>query len=265
MDLEAVPNLSYPTLLGVLGLENTPPGGATAIQHWLSCAPITPDSSILDVACSTGFSGRMMLKDTKCHLLGFDIDATSVQAASMSAHSASLPNAHYVRADASSIPIKDNTFSHALVGSAFGFFSEREQALDEIARVLQPGGHLFAATFCIERKAPERLIQDAQAVLGFNVNLNSAYWESFFSRKFKVLHNTRLVVSKLPIHSLLEAVHSQAKVLHPTVHLDERTQEAILDRWVTIRMLFNELRDYQKVHLLVLQRLGYQNEELVYP
>lgn len=97
-------------------------------------------SKILEVCCGTGHLVNELSKVGKYTGLDF--------APSMVAHcKKTYPKKKFVLGDAEDLPFKKNSFDVAICFWSFHHIVYPEQALDEMRRVLKPGGLIVIATF----------------------------------------------------------------------------------------------------------------------
>ena len=68
------------------------------------------------------------------------------------------PSAAYVRGDAVRLPFRDASFDGVCCFAALHFFDDPFAALDDMARVLTPGGRIALLTSCRTQSAPMRTI-----------------------------------------------------------------------------------------------------------
>jgi ubiquinone/menaquinone biosynthesis C-methylase UbiE len=101
---------------------------------------------VLDLACGTGELERLLLtRWPDLQITGVDLSAGMLRQASAKLKDAS---ALWVLAEATHLPFPDGTFDYAICASSFHYFSEPLQALQEIRRVLHPGGRLILVDWC---------------------------------------------------------------------------------------------------------------------
>lgn len=103
-----------------------------------------PGERVLDVACGTGVVTRLAAERVGPDgtVAGLDPNPGMLAVA----REAALPGApvRWHEAPAEEIPLPDDGFDLALCGMGLQFFSDRPAALEEIRRVLVPGGRLAA-------------------------------------------------------------------------------------------------------------------------
>jgi SAM-dependent methyltransferase len=100
---------------------------------------IAPSSSVLDVGCGTG---RWLARYQKRQLLPVGLDATAGMLKRAASRNLSCP---LVVAVAQRLPFRDQTFSFVSAVTVIQHIppSEQRESLQEMARVLKPGGHLL--------------------------------------------------------------------------------------------------------------------------
>jgi len=98
--------------------------------------PEKPPSRIVDVGCGTGRLLRAVsVRWPEARLIGIDPAEQMVsQAARLS------PDATFARAPAEALPLPDESTDIVLSSISFHHWADQERGLQEIARVLRPGG-----------------------------------------------------------------------------------------------------------------------------
>ncbi|HYS78141.1 MAG TPA: class I SAM-dependent methyltransferase [Candidatus Dormibacteraeota bacterium] len=105
---------------------------------------------ILDLACGTGTLTQLLLEETPggASVLGVDLSRTSLALAhrrlfgdgALPEHAARV---RLVAATADALPVRDRSADAVLMGNAIHYFKDPGRLLEEVRRVLRPGG-LFA-------------------------------------------------------------------------------------------------------------------------
>jgi ubiquinone/menaquinone biosynthesis C-methylase UbiE len=119
---------------------------------------IPPRSSVLDVAPGPGYFAIELAKLGGYSITGLDISETFVTIARANAAKAGV-QADFRRGNASCMPFGDETFDFLLCRAAFKNFSEPKRALEEMHRVLKPGGQ--ALIIDLRKDASEESIKQA--------------------------------------------------------------------------------------------------------
>jgi ubiquinone/menaquinone biosynthesis C-methylase UbiE len=102
-------------------------------------AQIPPRSSVLEVAPGPGYFAIELAKLGDYRITGLDISETFVEIARANAGEANV-QVDFRRGNASAMPFRDAKFDFLLCRAAFKNFSEPKRALEEMHRVLKPGG-----------------------------------------------------------------------------------------------------------------------------
>lgn len=100
---------------------------------------VPPGSAVLEVAPGPGYFCIELAKLGKYSITGLDISHTFVEIASRKAAEASV-QVNFRQGNASSMPFPDDTFDFLLCRAAFKNFAQPVRALQEMCRVLKPGG-----------------------------------------------------------------------------------------------------------------------------
>ena len=103
----------------------------------------SPGSDILDVACGTGIVARTAASKlgSDARVTGLDINQQMLNKASEMAEMEGL-EIDWQQGDAGDLPFEDNRFDNLFCQQAMQFFPEPQQVLNEMQRVLKPGGVL---------------------------------------------------------------------------------------------------------------------------
>lgn len=104
-------------------------------------------SRLLDVACGSGGPTLRIARATGCSVVGIDLHEDAVSTALAAAAEQDLSErATFRRADASRpLPFARGSFDAAICVDAINHLPDRARVLAELARVLEPGGHLLYA------------------------------------------------------------------------------------------------------------------------
>jgi ubiquinone/menaquinone biosynthesis C-methylase UbiE len=95
---------------------------------------------VLDLGCGTGWASRRMAR-VAAEVVGLDVADEMLRRAEQA--SADFRNVRYVWGSAEKIPAPDNHFTKVLSVASFYYYADQGKALDELRRVLAPGGKLF--------------------------------------------------------------------------------------------------------------------------
>ena len=97
---------------------------------------------VLDLGCGAGWATRLLAaKVPRGEVIGIDISDEMVRRAEQA--SKQFSNASYRVGSAQKIPSEDNVFTKVLSVESFYYYADQGRALDELFRVMAPGGRFF--------------------------------------------------------------------------------------------------------------------------
>jgi ubiquinone/menaquinone biosynthesis C-methylase UbiE len=131
---------------------------------------LAPDSTVLEIAPGPGFFSIALAKRGAFRVTGLDISKTFVDLASARAADEHV-SVDFRLGNASAMPFADQSFDFCLCRAAFKNFSEPVRAIQEMYRVLKPGGR--AVIIDLRKDAPQKSID--QYVDGLSLNPFSAW------------------------------------------------------------------------------------------
>ena len=106
----------------------------------LEMLAVGPGDSVLDVGCGPGNFTRAFARASGDGLVvGLDASRTMLEQAVIEANP---PHVRYVRGDAAALPFPDASFDAVCCFAALYFIEQPLRAIDEIVRVLAPGGRV---------------------------------------------------------------------------------------------------------------------------
>jgi demethylmenaquinone methyltransferase/2-methoxy-6-polyprenyl-1,4-benzoquinol methylase len=119
-------------------------------------AELGPGDSALDVCCGTGdltleLAGRVAPGG---HVVGCDFSEPMLDLAREKAHQRGAGGVRFEWADALSLPYDAGRFDAVTVGFGVRNFADRDRGLQEMIRVLRPGGRLVVLEFTKPRRPP---------------------------------------------------------------------------------------------------------------
>ena len=118
-------------------------------RHWhtakqaLARIPVEPGDTVLDLGCGSGYAGRA-LRDTRDAGRVYGLDGSPAMVRNAGSYTDD-PRVSYLVGDFDALPVADDTVDHVWSMEAFYYAADPEHTLDEIARVLRPGGTFYCA------------------------------------------------------------------------------------------------------------------------
>jgi demethylmenaquinone methyltransferase / 2-methoxy-6-polyprenyl-1,4-benzoquinol methylase len=144
--------------------------GTHRVAKWyaIKASNIKPGSKVLDIAAGTGDLTILISKRVgpQGSVILSDINEQMLQAGrARLAKTDILDNVQFLQADAEDLQFEDNTFDAVTIGYGIRNFTNKMQALQEILRVLKPGGQLTIIEFSKPTSKPLQLMADAYSSL----------------------------------------------------------------------------------------------------
>jgi ubiquinone/menaquinone biosynthesis C-methylase UbiE len=245
---------SYTDFVGTINQTNVPPGSYHTISKWATYGSVHPDSFVVEVACTTGFSLRELARKTGCRGVGFDISRPSVAKAEANLREAGLENrVSYITADGLSFEPSEKA-SHVVVGAALGFFPNARNMLERCLTFFDQRGTILASPFYLKKTIPSDLIAEARQVL--NMTPTVAGYKEVMS------HYQGLQIHLEERHDLVEetvdelkhyCLSTAARAMHELGSHSSALHDVIFSRLFQIRDLCNRLRPYQQYSILVFE------------
>ena len=131
---------------GRLLMGATGPGMDAERRIALRMLDLSPNSRVLDLACGPGnFTREFARVADEGLVVGLDASQAMLAVAVRETESA---NVAYVRGDACALPFSDGSFDAVCCFAALYLIEQPMRALDEIARVLAPGGRVALLSSC---------------------------------------------------------------------------------------------------------------------
>lgn len=151
-------NVGYPVSL----LQPMP---AAALTSFAGVAPVAlfaqlpSGATVLDLGCGAGLDSLLAAQriGPTGRVIGVDFSPTMVARAQHNLASTGLTNVDCVRGDAERLPLADGVVNIALINGIFNLNPARAAIFAELARVLQPGGQVFAAEIVLRHPRPTQV------------------------------------------------------------------------------------------------------------
>lgn len=120
-------------------------------------ADIPPGAVVLDLGCGAGLDSLIAAERVgpSGEVVGVDFSQAMVDRATAAAEAAGLDNLRVVQGDAEAVPLEDACIDVVLVNGIFNLNPFRSRLFAELARVLRPGGMLFAAELILRAPLSE--------------------------------------------------------------------------------------------------------------
>jgi arsenite methyltransferase len=154
-------NLGYPAPV----LDSLPPSaveGFSGVSAVALAADIPEGATVLDLGCGAGVDSLLAARRVgpRGHVVGIDFSPPMLERARCAVREARGANVSPVRAAAEQLPLRTDSIAIALVNGIFNLNPARAAIFREIARVVAPGGAVYAAELILKEPLPECVRQD---------------------------------------------------------------------------------------------------------
>ena len=112
-------------------------------KHALARMPVEAGDTIVDLGCGSGYAGRA-LRDTRDAGRVYGLDGSPVMARNARSYTDDA-RISYLVADFDALPVADDSVDHVWSMEAFYYAADPKHTLEEIARILRPGGTFYCA------------------------------------------------------------------------------------------------------------------------
>jgi ubiquinone/menaquinone biosynthesis C-methylase UbiE len=115
-------------------------------QQTLALMKLKPGERVLDLGCGAGWASRLLAQlvgggDRSGQVVGLDVSDEMIRRAR--ATSQQYDNILFVVGSAQQIPWQEDFFDKVLSVESFYYYGDQGSALDEVRRVMAPGGELY--------------------------------------------------------------------------------------------------------------------------
>ena len=145
-------NLGYPSEL----LDTLPQASTEAfagVSNVSLFAELPLGAKVLDLGCGAGMDSIIAARRVgpMGQLIGIDFSHTMLERADRAKQSENLPRLLFQHGDAEKIPLLDSSVDIALVNGIFNLNPKRKEIFSELARVVRPGGSVYAAELILAK------------------------------------------------------------------------------------------------------------------
>lgn len=125
-------------------------------------ASLTENATVLDLGCGAGMDSLIAARHVGPggRVVGIDFSTAMLERAKRAVDSSGVGNTSIVRAVAERLPLGDGTIDVALVNGIFNLNPARAEIFRELARVVAPGGAVYAAELILKEPLPSDVRHD---------------------------------------------------------------------------------------------------------
>lgn len=122
-------------------------------------AEIPSGATVLDLGCGAGLDSLIAARRVgpTGQVIGLDFSPTMLQRARQAEAEAGFEQVDFRQSEAESLHLDDASIDIALVNGIFNLNPTREQIFRELARVIRPGGAVYAAELILREPLPPKI------------------------------------------------------------------------------------------------------------
>lgn len=119
-------------------------------------ADLRPAMRVLDLGCGAGLDSFIAARRVgrSGMVVGIDFSATMLMRARQGAVDSGAVNLTFCQASAESLPLKSDAIDAVMINGIFNLNPAREAIFVELARVVRPGGSVYAAELILREPLP---------------------------------------------------------------------------------------------------------------
>jgi arsenite methyltransferase len=127
-----------------------------------SAAPLGQGENVVDVGCGAGIDSLIaaIMVAPRGEVVGVDMTPAMVDKARSAAQRAGFSNVRFHHGVAESLPVADGWADVVISNGVMNLFPDKLAGLQEMARVLKPGGRLQIGDILVERSVGEKAKRD---------------------------------------------------------------------------------------------------------
>ena len=120
-------------------------------------AELPGGATVLEVGCGAGLDTLIAARRTGAEgkVIAVDFSMAMLDRARDSAQEAGIDNVEFLCADAEKLPVPNGSIDVAIVNGIFNLNPRRDQIFSELARVVKPGGAVYAAEIVLAGPLPK--------------------------------------------------------------------------------------------------------------
>ncbi len=148
-------NLGY-SLEVLTGIPAVAVDAFAGVSNVAVFAEIPSGATVLDLGCGAGLDSLIAAQRVgpTGQVIGLDFSPTMLQRARQAAIEADIERVEFRHNDAENLDLEDASIDIALVNGIFNLNPTREQIFHELARVIRPGGAVYAAELILREPLP---------------------------------------------------------------------------------------------------------------
>lgn len=228
-----------------IGIKVLHPGGYSSTEELCSKCNISENSTVLDLACGVGTTSFFIYDKFGCKVVGIDIDENLINIAKKSQIKKKIEDKITFKvANAFDLPFQDRTFDVIISQAFFILIDEKMRALEEISRVLKPGGYWGSLELGWFKIPSERIFNELRTKTCNDFIPRVKTFEDW-EKMFGIKNFSHLYTSKYQMDSgMLKLLQSEGLINFFRVMLKVMRNPPARKRMMNVQKTFRKYQDY---------------------
>jgi len=141
----------------LVGLPESSIASFAGTGNPFSLRALDPGEKVVDIGSGAGFdsliAAHMVSPDGQ--VVGIDMTPTMIAKAKSAAQEAGISNVEFRQSYAETLPVEDAWADVVISNGVLNLIPDKPAALQEMARILKPGGHLQIGDIMVQKAVPE--------------------------------------------------------------------------------------------------------------
>ena len=141
----------------LIGLPESSIASFAGTGNPFSLGALNPGDKVVDIGSGAGFdsliAARMVSPDGQ--VVGIDMTLPMIEKAKLAAQEAKISNVEFRQGYAETLPVEDGWADIVMSNGVINLIPDKPAALQEMARILKPGGHLQIGDILVQKAVPE--------------------------------------------------------------------------------------------------------------
>lgn len=141
----------------LIGLPESSVASFAGTGNPFSLGALNPGDKVVDIGSGAGFdsliAARMVAPDGQ--VVGIDMTPAMIEKAKTAARQAGISNAEFRQGYAETLPIEDGRADVVISNGVLNLIPDKPAAVQEMARILRPGGRLQIGDILVQKAVPE--------------------------------------------------------------------------------------------------------------
>ena len=141
----------------LLGLPEFSIASFAGTGNPFSLGALNPGDKVVDIGSGAGFDSLIAARmvSTDGQVVGIDMTPAMIEKAQIAAQEAGINNVEFRQGYAETLPIEDGWADVVISNGVLNLIPDKSVALQEMARVLKPGGCLQVGDILVQKAVPE--------------------------------------------------------------------------------------------------------------